>query len=157
MKEMLGQFDTEATKLDLVGGAKKLGYTPYQVVTIASMIEREAQVDKDRPLVASVIYNRLAANNTLGIDATLLYDDPRRTGRSRAPTWRPIRRTTPACTPGCRRHRSRARARRRWRRRCIPPIPTTSITWRAPRRAGRHRFAVTYQEHLTNVRECLGG
>ena len=47
--EMLGQFDTEATKLDLVGGAKKLGYTPYQVVTIASMIEREAQVDKDRP------------------------------------------------------------------------------------------------------------
>ena len=40
------------------------------------MIEREAQVDKDRPLIAGVIYNRLAANNTLGIDATLLYDDP---------------------------------------------------------------------------------
>src|SRR5258708_11227150 len=44
-----------------------------QVVTIASMIEREARFQDDRPLVASVIYNRLAAGWPLQIDATVLY------------------------------------------------------------------------------------
>ncbi|HEX3629925.1 MAG TPA: endolytic transglycosylase MltG [Candidatus Dormibacteraeota bacterium] len=47
--------------------------TPLQVVTIASMIEREARFDADRPLVASVIYNRLQAGWPLQIDATVLY------------------------------------------------------------------------------------
>lgn len=44
-----------------------------QIVTIASMIEREAKFDVDRPLVASVIYNRLARGMLLQIDATVLY------------------------------------------------------------------------------------
>ena len=44
-----------------------------QIVTIASMIEREARFDNDRPLVASVIYNRLQAGWMLDIDATVLY------------------------------------------------------------------------------------
>jgi UPF0755 protein len=47
--------------------------TPYDVLIIASMVEREAQVPSDRALVAAVIYNRLAAGTTLGIDATLRY------------------------------------------------------------------------------------
>jgi len=47
--------------------------TRYDVLIIASMVEREAQVGTDRPLVAAVIYNRLAAGMTLGIDATLRY------------------------------------------------------------------------------------
>ena len=36
-------------------------YTPYEILTIASMIEREAKTDEDRPLIARVIYNRLAS------------------------------------------------------------------------------------------------
>lgn len=44
--------------------------TIYDVVTIASMVEREAEVDSERPLVASVIYNRLHEGMPLGIDAT---------------------------------------------------------------------------------------
>jgi UPF0755 protein len=47
--------------------------TPYQVLTVASMIEREAAVPGERPLVAAVIYNRLAQDMPLGIDATLRY------------------------------------------------------------------------------------
>lgn len=47
--------------------------TQYDVLIIASMVEREAQVPSDRALVAAVIYNRLAAGTTLGIDATLRY------------------------------------------------------------------------------------
>ena len=46
---------------------------PLQILTIASMIEREARFQEDRPLVASVIYNRLAAGWALQIDATVLY------------------------------------------------------------------------------------
>jgi cell division protein YceG involved in septum cleavage len=47
----------------------------YDVVIIASMIEREIQVPEERELAASVIYNRLDAHNPLGIDATIRYED----------------------------------------------------------------------------------
>ena len=50
-----------------------IGYTPYQVLTIASMIEREARTAADRPKIARVIYNRLALGMPLEIDATLYY------------------------------------------------------------------------------------
>ena len=47
--------------------------TPYEVLVIASMIEREAKVDEDRAKIARVIYNRLALGMPLQIDATLFY------------------------------------------------------------------------------------
>jgi len=53
--------------------AEKKNLTPYDVLKIASMIEKEVQVDSERDNVAAVIYNRLAAGDTLGIDATLRY------------------------------------------------------------------------------------
>jgi hypothetical protein len=53
--------------------ARALGVTPYGLLTIASMIEREAQTEHDRPLVAAVIYNRLRLGMPLGIDATIRY------------------------------------------------------------------------------------
>lgn len=53
--------------------ARRLGYTLPQVVTIASMIEREGKADDERPLIASVIYNRLRLGMKLQIDATLEY------------------------------------------------------------------------------------
>jgi UPF0755 protein len=60
-------------------GKVKLGYarsknlTAYDVLIIASMIEKEVIVPKERPLVAAVIYNRLHQRMPLGIDATLRY------------------------------------------------------------------------------------
>ena len=53
--------------------AKSKNLTPYDVLIIASMIEREAVVDKDRKLVAAVIYNRLSQGMPLQIDATIRY------------------------------------------------------------------------------------
>jgi UPF0755 protein len=53
--------------------AKKRNLTPYDVLTIASMIEAEVRVPKERALVAAVVYNRLKAGMSLGIDATLRY------------------------------------------------------------------------------------
>jgi UPF0755 protein len=49
------------------------GLTVYQAVIIASLIEREAAVDEERPLIASVILNRLAVGQALEIDATVQY------------------------------------------------------------------------------------
>jgi UPF0755 protein len=53
--------------------ARALRLTPYELLTVASMIEREAQTQRDRPLIAAVIYNRLRRGMPLGIDATLVY------------------------------------------------------------------------------------
>jgi UPF0755 protein len=53
--------------------ARSKNLTPYDVLTIASMIEGEAQVPKERPLIAAVIYNRLRAHMPLQIDATTRY------------------------------------------------------------------------------------
>ncbi len=53
--------------------AHRLHLTLYQLLTVASMIEREAYLPADRPKVAAVIYNRLRLSMPLGIDATLRY------------------------------------------------------------------------------------
>ena len=53
--------------------ARRRNLTPYDVLIIASMVEKEAQAPRERPLVAAVIYNRLRARMPLGIDATIRY------------------------------------------------------------------------------------
>jgi UPF0755 protein len=53
--------------------ARSKNLTPYDVLIIASMIEKEVIAPEERRLVAAVIYNRLKAGMTLGIDATLRY------------------------------------------------------------------------------------
>jgi len=53
--------------------ARALHVTPYQLLIVASMVEREAQVPGDRPKIAAVIYNRLAQHMPLGIDASIYY------------------------------------------------------------------------------------
>ena len=55
--------------------AKSKNLSIYDVLMIASMIEREVQVPEERPLVAEVIYNRLHADFPLGIDATTRFED----------------------------------------------------------------------------------
>jgi UPF0755 protein len=53
--------------------ARALHVTPYQLLTVASLVEREALVPGDRPKIAAVIYNRIAARMPLGIDASIYY------------------------------------------------------------------------------------
>lgn len=73
LEEMIGTFDDRAQALGLPADAAKLGMTPYQVVTVASIVEREAKVAADRPNVASAIYNRLKIGMKLGADSTQTY------------------------------------------------------------------------------------
>lgn len=72
VERLLNEFSTEADGLPWKN-AKRLGVSPYQVVIIASMIEREARFEADRVRVARVIYNRLARGMPLQIDATVRY------------------------------------------------------------------------------------
>jgi UPF0755 protein len=56
-----------------LGYARSKNLTERDVVTIASMVEEEAQLDEERPLIAAVIYNRLREGIPLGIDATVRF------------------------------------------------------------------------------------
>jgi UPF0755 protein len=68
----LDAFAENFGKVDL-GAAKRKNLTRYDVLIIASMVEREAQLARERPLIAAVIYNRLKKGIPLGIDATIRY------------------------------------------------------------------------------------
>ena len=70
--QQLAAFKRNLAALDLRRAHAK-NLTAFDVVTIAAMVEREVAVARERPLVAAVIYNRLHAGMTLGIDATIRY------------------------------------------------------------------------------------
>lgn len=72
LQTMVTTFDGKAAALGLTN-ANVRGLSPYQIIIVASMIEAEAKVPQDRPLIASVIYNRLAAKMPLQIDSTVIY------------------------------------------------------------------------------------
>lgn len=77
---MLGKFDVATASLDLTY-AKSKNLTLGDVVTIASILEREAKLSKDYPTIASVIYNRLHAHMRLQLDSTVFYVAPEGTTR----------------------------------------------------------------------------
>jgi uncharacterized YceG family protein len=70
--KQLAAFADNLAEVDL-SFARRKNLTRYDIAIIASMVEREAQLDKERPLVAAVIYNRLKEGIPLGIDATIRY------------------------------------------------------------------------------------
>ena len=72
VSDQLQAFAQNWQKIDM-HYARKKNLTPYDVLTIASMVERETLAPDERPLVAAVIYNRLHAGMPLGIDATIRY------------------------------------------------------------------------------------
>jgi UPF0755 protein len=153
-RRMLEQFGHEAASMPFER-TEDLGVTPYELVTIASMIEEEASVAKDRPLIAGVIYNRLELGMALGIDATLLYDDPTPDGElsssdleSNSPYNTRVHAglpPTPIASPGAAALEAALR-----------PAETDFLYYVLCSPDGAHRFALTLAEHNRNVDECLG-
>lgn len=79
IRAMLNQYQTEMASYDFATSEAAIQSTygvtmsDYQIITMASIIEREAVTDDDRPLVASVFYNRLRDGMKLQSDATMGY------------------------------------------------------------------------------------
>ena len=126
------------------------GFSPYQVLTIASIVERESGVAADMPKVARVLYNRLAAGQSLQLDSTVDYG-----------LDRPMVRTSPAERPA-------AGAYDTYDNPGLPPTPISSPSTAAVQAAiaptpgpwmyfvvcqkdGTSCFATTYTEHQQNV------
>ena len=72
VRRLVGRFDQIGDEVGL-GGSTPNGLSAYHVVVAASLVESEAKVSEDRPLIASVILNRLQKGMKLQIDATVLY------------------------------------------------------------------------------------
>jgi UPF0755 protein len=154
VERLLDQFREEAESLPF-DRVEDLDVTPYELVIIASMIEEEARVDRDRRLIAGVIFNRLEIGMSLGIDATLLYDDPTPDGElssadlehdspynTRINAGLP---PTPIASPGEKSLRA-----------ALDPADTKFLYYVLCGADGHHKFALTNAEHVRNVDACLG-
>jgi UPF0755 protein len=71
--EMMVKRFRNVWKPDWTERARSLGYTPREIVTTASIIETEAKLADERPVVASVIYNRLKKDIPLAVDSSVIY------------------------------------------------------------------------------------
>lgn len=127
---------------------EELGYTPYEGIIIASLIETEVRVEEERPMVSSVIHNRLEEGMALEIDATVLYalgtrdvsefnnevDSPYNTYQN--PGLPP----TPIAVPGDASLEAAA-----------APADTPYFYYVLSDEEGNHAFAETLEEHNANV------
>lgn len=127
------------------------GLSLHELLTIASMIEKEVLHDEERPRVASVIYNRLKRNMPLQIDATVLYGMGYWKERV---LYKDLKHPSPYNT---------------YLNRGLPPGPianpglasiraalepeSTEYLFYVAQADGYHRFSRTYEEHLRAIRE----
>jgi UPF0755 protein len=110
LRTMVARWEQAAEAADLEARAEELGYTPRELMIVASLVEAEAARDADRGKVARVIYNRLAENRTLEFDSTVNYPLDRIEvattdgDRGQHTPWntyvRPGLPATPICSPG---------------------------------------------------------
>lgn len=150
IRRSLQEFDARASANGLTS---KNDLTTYQIIIVASLIEREARYSKDRPKIASVIYNRLAIDMRLQIDATVLYGLGRSSGPLKSDE---LKKDTPYNT---------------YTRNGLVPTPISMISMDSLRAAlnpadtnylyyvlsdsktGQHAFSDTYEGHLQNIQK----
>ncbi|MBR6354080.1 MAG: endolytic transglycosylase MltG [Oscillospiraceae bacterium] len=72
INKLLDNYNRKITE-EMKTRAEELGMTMYDILTVASLIEKEAANDDERAQIASVIYNRINSDMVLGIDAAVLY------------------------------------------------------------------------------------
>ena len=151
IRALLDQFRAETKDLGLSKGSH--GLTSQQIVSMASLIERETAVDSERPLVASVIYNRLKAEMPLQIDAAIVYA---RGGGSQAVSYKDLEIDSPynvyknrGLTPGpiCSPSISAIKA-------VVDPADTDYLYYVASSKGdGSHKFSRDYDDFLKNSDE----
>lgn len=73
LSDMVAQTAAVEEELDITRGARALGLTPHEIITVASILEREVNRSQDYPRAAEVIYNRLDDGMMLQMDSTVAY------------------------------------------------------------------------------------
>lgn len=150
LKTMVTLFDERAAKLGL-GFASVNGLGSYDIIKVASLIESEAKTAADRPLIASVIYNRLKQDMPLQIDASLIYarGDPRNRKLSNAdkqinsPYNTYLNKGLPPTPIAAVSDASLDAA--------LHPAATDYLYYVVIDKQGNHAFARTLQEHEANI------
>jgi UPF0755 protein len=146
---MIDRFDTEADALGLAAGSATLGLTPYQVITVASIVEKEGVISKNLGPVARVILNRLDQNMPLQMNSTVLYAEGRDGG---AVTSADLKLPTPyntylnkglTPTPICFPSRASLQA-------ALDPPPGSWLYFVVVEPDGTEAFVDTYAEQLAN-------
>ncbi len=135
--------------------AAETEFSPYELLTIASMIEAEAKQDEEKAIVASVIYNRLAEEMLLQIDATVQYILPERKERllyedlevdSKYNTYQQVGLPPgPISNPGAKAIEA-----------ALNPADTDYLFYFA-KNDGTHVFTKNYEQHLIKQREIKNG
>ncbi len=149
IQQMLDQTTKVATAAGLSPGSTHFGLDAYQIITVASLIEREALRAGDYPKVARVIYNRLAAGMPLQLDSTVLYGLHLSGG---SPTLDQLKIATPyntylitglPPTPISAPTSAAIQA-------ALNPTPGSWLYFVVVRADGKEAFSTTYQEQLAN-------
>lgn len=148
VRVMVGRFRAAFTSA-FEERARELKLTPAQVMTLASIIEREARVAEERPIISGVFHNRLRVGMTLGADPTIRYimpdptrpiRDPERAIDSPYNTYRYAGLPPgPICSPGLASIEA-----------ALYPAQV-SYYYFVARPDGTHDFSRTYAEHLRKV------
>lgn len=73
LSAMVTRYQAAAKDLDLGAKAKALGYSPHDVMTVASIVQAEGKLGRDFPKIAEVVYNRLERRKPLQLDTTIVY------------------------------------------------------------------------------------
>jgi UPF0755 protein len=154
LANMVKRYEEAAAKLGLADKARALGYTPHDVVTVASLVQAEARYDKDFTKVARVIYNRLEQNMPLQFDSTVHYavgkdgsvgtSDADRSSSSPYNTYKVTGLPpTPISAPGEQAIEA-----------ALNPAPGTWLYFVTTNPdTGETKFATSYSDHLRNKRE----
>ncbi|AZO95703.1 endolytic transglycosylase MltG [Halocella sp. SP3-1] len=129
-------------------------YSPYEIMIIASLIEEEAKIKEEKPLVSAVIYNRLKKRMPLQIDASIQYSLPARKERvlysdlqvvSRYNTYRHYGLPPgPICSPGDDSIEA-----------ALKPAEKDYLFYFALE-DGSHKFSRTYHKHIKLQQELKG-
>ncbi len=147
----------QQTEEVMAGVEPPAGVEPYEVLTMASLIEREARLPQEQPKIASVIYNRLEEGIALQIDATVLYALGEQKDRvlledlEVESPWNTYRQPGLPPTPISGAGQTAIEA-------AADPADTDFLYYVVVNpETGKHAFSETYDEFLANKRKAQGG
>jgi UPF0755 protein len=156
LTRMVQAFEQVADEVKLADRARERGLTEYQAIILASLVEKEAKFDEERPQVAEVVYNRLEKNMRLEIDATVIYAQGQ-AGKKTRVTGEDLKFKSPYNTylnPGLPPSPIAGSGEKSLEAALAPSEGSENIFYVVIDKEGHHAFAKTLAEHQANIRKA---